>query len=291
MCLIPGCINNKIVSKGLCTKHYNQQRKNSITTNCSVINCSNPATSKGFCNTHYQQQRKISLTATCSVIGCINAAISKGLCVKHNQQMRKYGKIKERTNRDRNETNTTNNITTMSIYNRKGETITETFFDSIFEKQIILHKWCMSGKENNKYVVTFDQNHNMIYLHHLIIKLSGQEVPVGKMIDHKDRNSLNNLLSNLRFCTQQQNTQNQSKGYSGCSSESKGVNWDEKARKWKAQISVNGDYIFLGLFDTEEEASKAYNEAAVKYFGEFAAPNIIKTFPIIEEILQKIFPV
>jgi len=290
MCLIQGCLN-KVLSKGFCSTHYNQLRRSSITTKCSILNCSSPAIIKGLCNNHYHEQRKNSITVLCSAVGCKNMAISKGLCAKHRQQMKIFGKIRERTNRDKNETKTDNNITTMLIYNKEGETIAEAFFDSEFEKQIILHKWCMSGKENNKYIVTFDSNHHIIYLHHLIIKLSGQEVPIGKIIDHKDRNFLNNLLSNLRFSTQYQNAQNQSKSSKECSSKSKGVSWVKNVEKWKAQINVNGDYIYLGLFDTEEEATKAYNDAALYYFGEFAAPNIVKPSPIIDEILQKIFSV
>jgi len=42
--------------------------------------------------------------------------------------------------------------------------------------------------------------------------------------------------------------------------------------RWVAQINANGKKIFLGHYDTPEEAHAAYKEAALKHFGEFANP-------------------
>lgn len=43
-----------------------------------------------------------------------------------------------------------------------------------------------------------------------------------------------------------------------------------KGKKWRTQIKVGDDVIFLGYFHTALEAHEAYGRAAVKYFGEFA---------------------
>ena len=83
-------------------------------------------------------------------------------------------------------------------------------------------------------------------------------------IDHIDRNPLNNQRSNLRSATRRQNnTNSKGTGKSGF----KGV--DHYGRRWRARIRVNGEEINLGTFDTPEEAHEAYQEAAIKYHGEF----------------------
>jgi hypothetical protein len=55
----------------------------------------------------------------------------------------------------------------------------------------------------------------------------------------------------------------------------KGVTWDKSRSKWKAHIHIERKIKNLGRFDSPEEAAIAYNEAALKYFGEFAFLNTI----------------
>lgn len=90
--------------------------------------------------------------------------------------------------------------------------------------------------------------------------------------DHRDGDGLNNCRSNLRVATQSQNNANQRKLRSA-SSKYKGVWRDGVRRKWEARIRVNYRKIFLGYFEGEEEAAKAYDKAAQKFFGEFARLN------------------
>ena len=86
-----------------------------------------------------------------------------------------------------------------------------------------------------------------------------------KEIDHKDGDSLNNRIANLREATRAQNTRNRGRkrraGYRGV----------RRSRdRWRAQIRVDGRLINLGSFDDPEAAYAAYVEAARKHFGEFA---------------------
>lgn len=53
----------------------------------------------------------------------------------------------------------------------------------------------------------------------------------------------------------------------------KGVCWRPIPKRWKAYIKINKKQIHLGYFSTPEEAAVAYNNAAIKYFGEFANQN------------------
>lgn len=93
----------------------------------------------------------------------------------------------------------------------------------------------------------------------------------GLYVDHRDRNGLNNLRSNLRVCTNQQNSTN-TRPRPG-TSKFKGVSLDRRRGDWSAQVHVNGRKNHLGYFKSEEEAARAYDRAAAKHFGAFAYLN------------------
>lgn len=98
--------------------------------------------------------------------------------------------------------------------------------------------------------------------------------PKGLTPDHKDGDGLNNQRENLRWATVSQQGQNRKLG-SNNSSGFKGVSWSKRSKKWRVNIMHEGTPIHLGLFYSKIEAAKAYNEAAIKYFGEFAKINEI----------------
>jgi hypothetical protein len=88
-------------------------------------------------------------------------------------------------------------------------------------------------------------------------------------VDHRDRDGLNNRRENLRKATSTQNSMN-TMSRSG-SSRFKGVSWSRN--HWRAAMRLNYKTIHLGRFDTEEEAARAYDEAARRLHGEFARVN------------------
>lgn len=95
----------------------------------------------------------------------------------------------------------------------------------------------------------------------------------GEYVDHINGNPLDNRLCNLRICTNQQNAMNQ-KPHKDRLLKFKGVVLCKKnTNKFNAGISPNGKRIHLGYFSTPEAAAKAYDEAAIKYFGDFALTN------------------
>lgn len=90
-----------------------------------------------------------------------------------------------------------------------------------------------------------------------------------EMVDHKDGNTTNNKIENLREATQAKNKWNMripSNNTSGV----KGVHWNEDTNKWAAKISINGKQKWLGLYDDIELAELVVQEAREKYHGEFA---------------------
>jgi hypothetical protein len=87
-------------------------------------------------------------------------------------------------------------------------------------------------------------------------------------IDHIDNNRLNNNVSNLRYCTQQENCMNQ-KLSTNNTSNFKGVKFHKQRNKWQAQIQINGKNKHLGLFDNIEDAVNARVKKAEELFGEY----------------------
>ncbi len=95
-----------------------------------------------------------------------------------------------------------------------------------------------------------------------------------RQVDHINHNQFDNTNENLRIATKSQNNANRRKK-SNTSSKYKGVSWKAYRDYWEVCIKVKGQYIYLGHFKDEIEAAKAYNVAALKYFGEFALLNVI----------------
>jgi hypothetical protein len=113
-------------------------------------------------------------------------------------------------------------------------------------------------------------NRVMVQMHRVIMNC-----PDIMAVDHLDSNGLNNQKSNLRVCTEADNHRNQ-KMPSNNTSGYKGVVWHESTKRFTAQICVNSKQIYLGSFGVGEEAAKAYDDAAIKYRGEFARLNFPK---------------
>ena len=125
-------------------------------------------------------------------------------------------------------------------------------------------------KRKNLTYYEFSLN-NIAYLNHRVyFALKNNKDPGDFEIDHEDHNYEN--TGKLRLANRSQQTANQrprkGKKY-------KGVYCDKRDGRYYSRIKLNYKTISLGGYDTEEKAAIAYNEAAKKYFGEFAFLNII----------------
>ena len=132
------------------------------------------------------------------------------------------------------------------------------------------HKWCFNGRHAIR-EIRIGGKKRKILMHRIIVS-----VPFGLEIDHINGNGCDNQRDNLRICTHQQNVRNCKKCTKDTSSKYKGVCWHKTNRKWQAYIGANKKVIYLGYFDIEDDAARAYNVAALHYFGEFAKPNFIE---------------
>jgi hypothetical protein len=78
----------------------------------------------------------------------------------------------------------------------------------------------------------------------------------GVVIDHINRDKLDDSIINLRCVSTKENAYN--KG-------AKGYHWDKSRSKWVAMIKTDTKHLFLGRYNTEQEAKEAYTQAKLKY--------------------------
>lgn len=112
-----------------------------------------------------------------------------------------------------------------------------------------------------------ERKQEQIKLHRFILNLKSND---GNIVDHINGNKLDNRKSNLRLCTNAQNQMN-CKTPKSNKLGVKGVRFNKG--KYEATIYKDGKSYYLGRFDTIEDASNKYNEAAKKLFKEFARLN------------------
>ena len=113
----------------------------------------------------------------------------------------------------------------------------------------------------------------LVYMHRELLGLLPHD---HKVTDHENYCGLDNRETNIRICTQQQNTYNRrpcKKNKSGY----KGVFWNKQSKKWRVQIYCKGDCFYIGCFDKKEDGAKAYDKKAIELFGEFAYLNFEET--------------
>lgn len=160
----------------------------------------------------------------------------------------------KRTRATKNNIRIVNGYCLMDIYNINHEVIAKTKFDKKFKNKVLNHKWHIT---RNGYIKsTISKNGKKIgdiYLHQFIL---GKKE--GYIIDHINRDRLDNRLANLRHCTHLINNRN---------SKAIGVYWSKHRKKWIPSITVNYKNIYLGGYVSKFEAIKVRKDAAKKYFN------------------------
>jgi hypothetical protein len=179
---------------------------------------------------------------TCSVCGK-DGRIVKGMCMKHYTQVRLYGQVLERTKFDRNEIIRFDDCALIALYDQKNIVVEHAIIDISDVEKVEMYKWSMDAQG---YVVN---THYNLRLHRFLMNPSDEFV-----IDHINRNPLDNRRVNLRICTQYDNVMN--KDFSKC-----GVR--KRGNRWQARIKVKGKEITIGSFATEREAISARQNYAI----------------------------
>lgn len=112
-----------------------------------------------------------------------------------------------------------------------------------------------------------DGKRGHVYLHRLIA-----DAQPDKNVDHINHNGLDNRRDNLRVCSHKQNHYNLRKRSGETASAYKGVSRTRGGR-WRAYIAPGGKQKHLGIYDSEEDAARAYDRAARDLYGEYALLN------------------
>lgn len=192
----------------------------------------------------------------CSVEGCNNKHSGHGYCDKHLKQMKRYGYVKKRTVLDPNEIVKYDDHAEIILYNKDCEEVDRALIDLEYIDMVKDIKWY---KGSNGYV----QNKKLGLLHRYLLSASDNQI-----IDHIDRNKLNNRINNLRCCNKAENQMNRSL-HKNSTSGLRGIR-KTPSNKYRVDIGVNNKKIYIGIFESLQDTIAARQQAEIDYFGEFA---------------------
>ena len=139
--------------------------------------------------------------------------------------------------------------------------------------ELVKHEWFAEKGKSTYYAARWSPRINgkqhHIAMHRLLLGLCEGD---GIFSDHRNRNGLDNRISNLRTCSNSQNRMNSLLQVNNTSGY-KGVSWHKGHNRWSVNITVDRNKVTLGSFFCLIKAARAYDEAAIKHYGEFANTN------------------
>lgn len=161
------------------------------------------------------------------------------------------------------------------ILTRKNEVILVD--DDDYEKLSKFTWYISKGGKNHGgygYAISSQRNESTGKQYKLSMHREIMNAKKGEIVDHINGNKLDNRKENLRIVTPYQNSLNVKKK-DGASSQYKGVAFSKDMNLWKSSIRVKGKGVHIGYFSNEVACALAYNEYAIKHFGEYAKINNI----------------
>lgn len=165
------------------------------------------------------------------------------LCPKHLTQHYRYGHFLDETIYDKNKIVRLGDYAEIELKNKSLHVVGHAIIDLCDIERCSTLKWYMRKSRNTNYAMT-TINGKKIFLHRFILNYSGLDD-----IDHIDRNGLNNKRTNLAICSHSDNLRNQHVSRKGI--------FQVKSGRYRATITKNYESIYIGTYDTFEEALAA----------------------------------
>lgn len=235
--------NDEYNGKVLCGKHYAQLRRNG-----KIID--------EFPASHIPVSERV-----CDICGSNHHVIyynGSYYCWRHYSQIKKLGGLKDITVFDRNEYYIKDNIGYIILRNVKNENIAEVKVDVEDIDKLIKHKWSLGTWG---YASTNINNKNILMQRFIM-----NEFEVSKIIDHINRDKLDNRKENLRIVNKSINAINvgiRTNNKSGVT----GISWNKNANSWRAYINYQGKRIELGHRKNFEDAVRLRLNAENQYYA------------------------
>jgi hypothetical protein len=150
----------------------------------------------------------------------------------------------------------------------------ECIVDDLDYEWLSKYKWHYDGHTAARKDYKNKTNGRPKYIRMSRLLLGLENAPISIYADHINGNALDNTRANLRPATNQQNQAN-SKVPKNSTTGYKGVYQDKRSGKWISHIMFNHKCIILGRHSDIRNAVLEYNNAAIRYFGEYARINKI----------------
>lgn len=166
----------------------------------------------------------------CTVPNCARASYAIGQCNMHYLRYRKYG----------------------SFENPLG-TAEQRFWSKV-EKTDTCWNWISTMRA--KYGV-FTLDKETFAAHRYSYQTAVGPIPEGMHIDHMCHNKACVNPDHLRACEPKQNVENRGVLNRNNTSGVRGVTWDKSRQQWGAAVRHNMRRLFIGRYDTIEEAEAA----------------------------------
>lgn len=174
-------------------------------------------------------------------------------CHKHYKQYMRHGKCLDRTRYDPNDYEVSGDVAKIFMYDLYGNRTGTTLVDLEDLDRCLQHKWYVHNGRRTAYARTTLKGKKGLYLHRFVTGYEG-----NLEIDHINGNGLDNRKENLRICSRSRNAVNLHRKYQGVSK--------MKSGRYRARIWHNHKSIYIGTYDTIEEALEARKAKELELF-------------------------